>query len=200
MLCFLISWMEASSASSSIGAACRSSTRPQRLWALTPLDLVVWAKARAGPGSLYRSQHDLLPLFKKGSSSHVNNLSVGKRGRHRTNVWTDRDAPSIGSNARKGLSDHWSEKPIAMLQGALIDLTNRGDIVLDPFLCSGSTLIAAENSGRVCRGAELDPRYVDVIIRRYEALPRRTAALADTGEPFATLAVRRRYDEESAVP
>ena len=166
---------------------------------LAPLDLVVWAKARAGLGSLYRSQHDLLPLFKKGSASHVNNLSVGKRGRHRSNVWTYRDAPSIGSDAREGLLNHWSEKPIAMLEEALIDLTNRGDIVLDPFLGSGSTLIAAENSGRVCRGAELDPLYVDVIIRRYEALTRMTAVLADTGEPFATLAARRHNDTATPV-
>jgi DNA modification methylase len=166
---------------------------------LTPLDLVVWAKTNAGVGSLYRSQHDLLPLFKKGSASHVNNLPVGKRGRHRTNVWTYREAPSLGPRARKGLSYHWSEKPIAMVEGALIDLTNRDDIVLDPFLGSGSTLIAAENSGRVCRGVELDPSYVDVIIGRYEALTRMTAVLAETGEPFATLAARRRDAKDSPV-
>jgi DNA modification methylase len=77
-----------------------------------------------------------------------------------------------------------------MLESALIDLTNRGEIGLDPFLGSGLTLIAAENSGRLCRGVELDPSYVDVIIRRYEALTRTTAVLADTGEPFATLAAR----------
>ena len=89
--------------------------------------------------------------------------------------------------------------PIAMVERALTDLTNRGDIVLDPFLGSGSTLVAAEKSGRVCRGAEVDPRYVDVI-RRYEALTHRTAVLANTGEGFARLAGRRRSDEESAVP
>jgi DNA modification methylase len=83
-------------------------------------------------------------------------------------------------------------KPTAMLQDALIDLTNRGEIVLDPFLGSGSTLIAAENAGRVCCGVELDPLYVDLIIRRYEAATGTTAVLADTGEPFATVATRRR--------
>ena len=86
-----------------------------------------------------------------------------------------------------------------MLEDALIDLTNRGDIALDPFLGSGSTLMAAENSGRVCRGVELNPRYVDVIIRRYEALTRTTAVLADTGEPFATLAARRLDDKDSPI-
>jgi DNA modification methylase len=168
--------------------------------ALTPLDLVVWAKTNAGAGSLYRSQHELLPLFKKGSSSHVNNLSLGKRGRRRTNLWTYPSVSSSGSDARKGPSDHGSAKPTAMLQDALIDLSNRGDIVLDPFLGSGSTLIAAENSGRVCRAVELNPLSIDVIIRRYEALMRTTAVPADTGEPFATLAARRLYDQDSPIP
>jgi len=151
--------------------------------ALTPLDLIVWAKANAGAGSLYRSGYELLPLFKKGGAAHVNNLSVGKRGRLRSNLWTYPQASLPGSDAR--CSDPASEKPTAMLESALIDLTNRGEIVLDPFLGSGLTLIAAENSGRVCRGLELDPRSVDVIIRRYEALTRSTAVLADTGEAFA---------------
>jgi DNA modification methylase len=168
--------------------------------ALTPLDLIVWAKTNAGTGSLYRSQHELLPLFKKGTASHVNNLSLGRRGRHRTNVWTYPSVSSSGSHARKRSLDHGSTKPAAMLEDALIDLTNRGDIVLDPFVGSGLTLIAAENSGRVCRGVELDPRYVDVIIRRYEALTRTTAVFADTGEPFATLAARRLNDEGGPIP
>jgi DNA modification methylase len=167
--------------------------------ALTPLDLVVWAKANAGAGSLYRSQHELLPLFKKGTASHVDNLSLGKRGRHRTNLWTYPQASSSGSDARIGRLDHGSAKPPAMLEDALIDLTNRGDIVLDPFLGSGSTLIAAENSGRVCRGVELNPLSIDVIIRCYEALTRTTAVLADTGEPFAILAARRLNDEGGPV-
>ena len=167
---------------------------------LTPLDLIVWAKANPAMGTLYRSEHELLPLFKKGSASHVNNFSAGKRGRrHRTNLWTYPTSPS-GSATRKSLPDHGSEKPTAMLQHALIDLTNRGDIVLDPFLGSGSTLIAAENSGRVCYGVELDPLSIDVVIRRYEAATRTTAVLADTGEPFATLAARSRNDEGSPAP
>jgi DNA modification methylase len=167
---------------------------------LRPLDLIVWAKTNAGVGTLYRSQHELLPLFKKGSASHVNNLAAGKRGRrHRTNLWTYPTSPS-GSAARKNLPDHGSEKPTAMLEDALVDLTNRGDIVLDPFLGSGATLIAAENSGRVCYGVELDPLSIDVIIRRYAAVTRATAVLADTGEPFATLAARRRSDEDSVIP
>jgi hypothetical protein len=134
------------------------------------LNLIVWAKTNAGMGSLYRSQHELLPLFKKGTAPHVNNVELGKRGRWRSNVWIYPGASSLGSDARRGLKDHPTVKPTAMLEDALLDLSNRGDIVIDPFLGSGSTLIAADKTGRVCRGVELDPLYVDVIVRRYEAV------------------------------
>jgi DNA modification methylase len=158
---------------------------------LTPLNLIVWAKTNAGMGSLYRSQHELLPLFKKGDAPHVNNIELGKRGRWRSNVWTYPGASSLGSDARRGLQDHPTVKPTAMLEDALLDLTNRGEIVLDPFLGSGSTLIAADRAGRVCRGIELDPLYVDVIVRRYEAATGKAAILTETGETFAELAARR---------
>jgi DNA modification methylase len=158
---------------------------------LAPLNLIVWAKTNAGMGSLYRSQHELLPLFKKGEAPHVNNVDLGKKGRWRSNVWTYPGASSLGSDARRGLQDHPTVKPTAMLEDALLDLTNRGEIVLDPFLGSGSTLIAADKAGRVCRGVELDPLYVDVIIRRYEAVTSDTAVLTETGERFADLAARR---------
>jgi DNA modification methylase len=158
---------------------------------LSPINLVVWAKTNAGMGSLYRSQHELLPLFKKGDAPHVNNVALGKRGRWRSNVWTYPGASSLGSDARRGLQDHPTVKPTAMIEDALLDLTNRGDIVLDPFLGSGSTLIAAETTGRICRGVELDPLYVDVIIRRYEVGTGQAAVLVDTGETFEELAKRR---------
>ncbi|MGA2795308.1 MAG: site-specific DNA-methyltransferase [Roseiarcus sp.] len=161
---------------------------------LTPLNLIVWAKTNAGMGSLYRSQHELLPLFKKGDAPHVNNVELGKRGRWRSNVWTYPGASSLGSDARRGLQDHPTVKPTVMLEDALLDLTHRGDIVLDPFLGSGSTLIAADKAGRVCRGVEFDPLYVDVIIRRYEAATGEAAALVDTGESFRDLAARRAGD------
>jgi DNA modification methylase len=158
---------------------------------LSQINLIVWAKTNAGMGSLYRSQHELLPLFKKGTIPHVNNVDLGKSGRWRSNVWTYPGASSLGSDARRGLQEHPTVKPTAMLEDALLDLTNRGDIVLDPFLGSGSTLIAAENTGRVCRGVELDPLYVDVIIRRYEATSGEVAVLVESGERFADLAERR---------
>lgn len=161
----------------------------------TPINLIVWAKTNAGMGSLYRSQHELLPLFKKGTASHVNNISLGKRGRYRTNLWTYPGASSLGSDARKGLQHHPTVKPVAMLSDALIDLTHRNDIVLDPFLGSGSTLIAAEKTGRVCCGVELDPLYVDVIIRRYQVATGAAAILEDSGESFAKVTNRRQSEQ-----
>jgi DNA modification methylase len=98
---------------------------------------------------------------------------------------------SLGSDARRGLKDHPTVKPTAMLEDALLDLTNRGDLAIDPFLGSGSTLIAAEKTGRVCRGVELDPLYVDVIVRRYEAATGDAATPIETGETFGVLAARR---------
>ena len=133
-------------------------------------------KYRAGPGPLL-TQHELLPLFKKGSAPHVNNVALGKKGRWRSNVWTYAGASSLGSDARAGLKEHPTVKPVAMLEDALLDLTDRGDIVVDPFLGSGSTLIAAEKAGRRCFGVELDPVYVDLIIRRYTELSGHSIAL-----------------------
>ena len=158
---------------------------------LVPLNLIVRAKTNAGMGSLYRSQHELLPLFKKGTAPHVNNVELGKRGRWRSNVWTYPGASSLGSDARRGLKDHPTVKPTAMLEDALLDLSNRREIVVDPFLGSGSTLIAADKTGRLCRGVELDPLYVDVIVRRYEAATGNPAVLIATGEAFELLAARR---------
>jgi DNA modification methylase len=158
---------------------------------LKPLNLIVWAKTNAGMGSLYRSQHELLPLFKNGSAPHVNNVELGKRGRWRSNIWTYPGASSLGSDARRGLRDHPTVKPTAMLEDALLDLTERNEIVIDPFLGSGSTLVAAEKTGRICRGVELDPLYIDVIVRRYESATGNAATLVETGESFAALGARR---------
>ena len=158
---------------------------------LAPFNLIVWAKTNAGMGSFYRSQHELLPLFKKGKGFHINNVELGKNGRWRSNLWTYPGASSMGSEARQGLQHHPTVKPVAMLEDALLDMTERADIVLDPFLGSGSTLISAEKTGRRCRGLEFDPLYVDVIVRRYEAVTGRPAVLESTGETFAELAVRR---------
>ena len=155
------------------------------------LNLVVWAKTNGGMGSLYRSQHELLPLFKLGSSPHVNNVELGKHGRWRSNVWTAPGASSLGSDARAGLKLHPTVKPVVLLEDALLDLSHRDEAVLDPFLGSGSTLIAAEKTGRRCFGIELDPQYVDVAIRRWETLTGDQAVLTETGETFAEVEARR---------
>lgn len=146
---------------------------------LTPLNLVVWTKTNAGMGSLYRSQHELLPLYRKGDRQHINNVALGKNGRWRSNVWNYPGASTIGSEARR-VSNHPTVKPTTMLEDAFLDLTNRNDLVIDPFLGSGSTLIAAEKTGRRCRAIELDPLYVDVAIRRYETMTGKSATFLET--------------------
>jgi DNA modification methylase len=158
---------------------------------LTLLDLVVWAKSNAGTGSLYQSQHELLPLFKKGAAANVNNISLGKRGRHRTNLWTYPDASSLGSGKPKGLLDHRSEKPTAMLEGALFDLTNRGDIVLDPFLSSGRPLSPL----RIRDGCATASSSIHSTSMSSSDAMRRRPALLDSGETFEKVAARRRNDE-----
>ncbi|HVU22151.1 MAG TPA: DNA methyltransferase [Rhizomicrobium sp.] len=166
---------------------------------LTAVNLIVWVKTNAGMGSQYRSQHELLPLFKIGTAAHVNNIELGKHGRWRSNTWTYPGASSMGSDARRGLQDHPTVKPVAMLEDALLDMTNRDDIVLDPFLGSGSTLIAAEKTGRCCRGLELDPCYVDVILRRYHEITGQLGILRETGETASELAERRMREKEPAA-
>jgi DNA modification methylase len=159
---------------------------------LTQLNLITWVKTNGGMGSLYRSQHELLPLYKKGDAPHVNNVMLGRRGRSRSNVWTYPGASSLGSDARRGLRDHPTVKPVAMLEDAILDVTNRGDLVLDPFLGSGSTLMAAEKAGRVCYGVEVDPLYIDLIIARFHEMTGQWAVLEETGEPFSEVLNRRR--------
>jgi DNA modification methylase len=154
---------------------------------LSPINLIVWTKPN-GMGNLYRSCHELFPLFRKGSGKHVNNINLGKRGRNRTNVW---EYPFASSTGPKGAQSHPTRKPGVMIEEAIRDLTNRGDIVLDPFLGSGTTLIATEQTNRVCRGVEIDPLYVDLIVRNYERETKKEAILAATGETFSKLAEKR---------
>jgi DNA modification methylase len=161
---------------------------------LVAVNLCVWTKTNGGMGSLYRSQHELFPLYKKGTAAHVNNIQLGKHGRWRSNVWCYPGASSVSSDSRKGLELHPTVKPVAMLTDAILDLTNRGDIVLDPFLGSGSTLIAAHGLGRRCFGIELDPRYVDVVLNRCKAVCGLSAILESSGENFDAVA-RRRHEE-----
>lgn len=158
---------------------------------LNLLNIVVWSKSNAGQGSLWRSAHELLPVFKKGSAPHINNVKLGRYGRWRSNVWTYAGASSVGSDAREGLALHPTVKPRAMLEDALLDVTEHDDLVLDPFVGSGSALLAAETTGRIGRGIEIDAGYCDVAIRRWQALTGADAILAETGETFEQVAERR---------
>ncbi len=137
-------------------------------------------------GSLYRSQHELVLIYKNGTAAHRNNVELGRHGRNRSNVWS---YPGVNSFGRKGeegnlLAMHPTVKPVKLVADAILDCTARGDIVLDAFLGSGSTLIAAERVGRSCRGIELDPLYVDTVIRRWQAWTGDVARHAETGQTF----------------
>ena len=131
-----------------------------------------------------------LPLFKNGIAPHFNNIELGKRA---VGAQTSGPIPAPRRSATTPVAASRTTRPSSdrMLEDALLDLTNRSDIVIDSFLSSGSTLIAADNTGRVCRGVELDPLYVDVIMRRYEAATGNPAVLIETGEVFDALAARR---------
>jgi DNA modification methylase len=155
---------------------------------LEHINTVVWVKTNAGMGSLWRSQHEFLPFGKKGTASHTNNVELGKHGRWRSNVWFYPGASTLGSDSRDGLNVHPTVKPVALLEDALLDISDRGEIVLDCFLGSGSTLIAAERIGRRCLGIEIDPIYVDVIIRRWQQLTKLEAVLEATGQTFEQVA------------
>ncbi|MCO6384924.1 DNA methyltransferase [Oceanicola sp. 502str15] len=133
------------------------------------LNLCVWAKTNGGMGSLYRSQHELVFVFRKGRASHRNNVQLGRYGRNRTNLWTYPGVNTFRKDRMAELTAHPTAKPVAMVQDAIRDVTARKEVVLDPFLGAGATVIAAERSGRVAYGMEIDPGYVDVILRRWRA-------------------------------
>lgn len=130
------------------------------------LNLCVWAKTNGGMGSLYRSQHELIFVFRKGRR-HRNNVQLGRFGRNRTNLWTYPGVNTFRAGRLEDLAAHPTAKPIAMIRDAILDVSARGEIVLDPFLGGGATLMAAETCGRIARGMELDPLYVDASLRRW---------------------------------
>lgn len=150
-------------------------------------NLCVWAKDRAGMGSFYRSQHELVFVFKSGRAPHRNNIELGRFGRDRSNLWR---YPAIAGmrHGEEGdlLAVHPTIKPVRLVADAILDCTARGDIVLDPFLGSGTSLIAAERVGRRCHGIEIDPRYVDAAVLRWQAW---------TGQPAVHVASGRCFDD-----
>ena len=154
-------------------------------------NVCVWNKSNAGMGSFYRSKHELVFAFKVGTGPHINNFGLGKSGRHRSNVWDYPGGSSFGSERDAALAMHPTVKPAALVGDAIRDCSKRGQIVLDPFGGSGTTLIAAAKTGRAARLIEYDALYCDTIIRRFETYTGKPALLASTGETFEDVAIDR---------
>jgi DNA modification methylase len=152
-------------------------------------NLCVWVKDNGGMGTFYRSQHELIFVFKAGGGSHRNNFQLGQYGRYRTNVWQYAGVNSFSRNTEEGnlLELHPTVKPVALVADAIMDVSARGDIVLDAFLGSGTTVIAAERTGRVCYGVEIDPAYVDTAVRRWQAFTGKAATHGISGRSFTEL-------------
>jgi DNA modification methylase len=159
-------------------------------------NIAVWVKSNAGMGSLYRSQHELVFVFKSGTGRHTNNIELGRFGRNRTNVW---HYDSASTQARKGnnlLGLHPTAKPVQLVMDAVLDCSNRGELVLDSFLGSGTTLLAAERTGRICRAIELDPLYLDTAIRRWQNLTGRDAIRLSDGKRFCEVEAEKEQSDE----
>ena len=147
-------------------------------------NVCVWAKSNGGMGSLYRSRHELVFVFKSGTAKHINNVDLGKNGRNRTNVWEYPRVNTFGPERHSELEMHPTVKPVPLVADALLDCSRRGGLILDPFSGSGTTLIAAHKIGRVGFGLELDPYYVDTIIRRFKTVHDLEARLDTSGMTF----------------
>jgi DNA modification methylase len=155
-------------------------------------NLCVWNKNNGGMGSFYRSKHELVFVYKVGTAPHLNMVELGKHGRYRTNVWDYAGVNTFRSGRAAELEMHPTVKPTALVIDAIKDCSRRGDIVLDAFSGSGTTIMAAHKSRRRARAIELDPLYVDVAIRRWHSYTGQMATMAVTGESFAEVEQRRR--------
>lgn len=153
------------------------------------VNVCVWTKSNAGMGSFYRSQHELIFVYKFGRRPQRNNIQLGRYGRNRSNVWAYAGANAIGRSGDEGnlLAIHPTVKPVALIADAIIDCTSRRQVVLDGFLGSGTTVIAAERTGRRCYGLEIDPLYVDTVVRRWQRFTRGDACHARSGRRFTEL-------------
>jgi DNA modification methylase len=166
---------------------------------LAQKNVCVWVKTNAGMGTFYRSQHEMIAVFKIGSAPHINSFELGQYGRRRTNVWTYPGVNSFGDGRDEALAMHPTVKPVRLVADTIKDCSKRNGLILDPFLGSGTTLIAAETTGRRCAGLELDPRYVDTIVRRWEQVTGDKAILVATGQSFAAVARARAATIEEAA-
>lgn len=153
--------------------------------------ICVWAKTNGGMGSLYRSQHELVFVYKSGRAPHINNVELGRHGRYRTNVWQYAGANAFSATRGDDLAMHPTVKPVALVADAILDCSRRKGIVLDAFAGSGTTLVAAERTGRRGYGIELDPLYCDVIVRRLATVAELEAVHAVSGRTFSGLAAER---------
>lgn len=171
---------------------------------LSVLNLCVWNKMTGAMGSLYRAQHELVLITKKGKAPHTNNVQLGRHGRYRTNVWDYPGANRFSKTRADDLAAHPTVKPIALVADAIRDVTAPGEIVIDGFMGSGTTLLAAERSKRIGYGVEIEGGYVDVAIRRWEKMTGKQAVLVETGETLAQVTARRQQEAatepEPAVP
>ena len=161
--------------------------------------LCVWSKSNGGMGTFYRSKHELIFVFKIGTAPHTDTFGLGETGRYRTNVWEYPGISSISSTRDEELRRHPTPKPVAMVADAIRDVTRRSEIVLDPFAGSGTTLIAAEVTGRRARLIEYDPFYCDVIIARYQQFTGKKAHLLGTNQSFEDVADERLGQVEGNV-
>jgi len=162
-------------------------------------NLCVWVKTNAGMGSLYRSQHELVYVFKVGTAPHINNVELGRHGRSRSNVWRYAGVNSFGAERDEALATHPTVKPVRLVADAILDGSRRGDLVLDGFAGSGTTLLAAERTGRIGCGLEIEPRYVDAAIRRMAEHAGLEAKLAESGKTFTEVAAERAPESGSEV-
>ena len=156
-------------------------------------NLCVWNKSNAGMGSLYRSKHELIFVYKSGQAPHINNIKLGKHGRYRTNVLDYPGANAFGPERDEHLAAHPTVKPVQLVADLMLDCSRRGDLILDPFLGSGTTVLAAQQTGRVAVGIEIEPRYVDVTIQRYETMTGKKVTHAETGLTFDDLRTQRQH-------
>lgn len=154
-------------------------------------NVIVWVKNNGGMGSFYRSQHELILAFKNGTAAHVNNFGLGESGRYRTNVWSYPGVNTLRPGRMDELAMHPTTKPTALVADAIRDCSKRNGLVLDPFLGSGTTILAVERTGRRAAGLELDPKYVDVAIKRWEEFTGEPAVQAQTQQTFAEIAQAR---------
>ncbi len=166
---------------------------------LTHKNLCVWVKTNAGMGTFYRSQHELIAVFKVGDGPHINSFELGQHGRRRTNVWTYPGFNAFGAGRDAALAMHPTVKPVALIADAMKDCSKRNGLILDPFLGSGSTILAAEVTGRRAAGLELDPGYVDCAVRRWQRATGNAAVLAATDESFEAIAAARAEEAEEAA-